>query len=216
MTDPAEPTQARSASAASTFLEKYRLILSKVFVASIVALLLFSASRWELAPLSAWLLDSLGLILLLVACLGRVWCTMYLGGYKNSKVVTAGPYSMVRNPLYVFSFIGAIGLGLLSHSLLITALLLVFFIGIYPFVIAKEEANLHGLFGDDYEQYCAKTPRLMPSLKLFSKSSQLPVDSKRLEWSFFDSGAFVLAFIALTGIRLAHESGVLPVLFYVP
>ena len=141
---------------------------------------------------------------------------MYIGGQKNTSVVTAGPYSMVRNPLYVFSFIGAIGLVLMTHSIVIAALLLVFYLGIYPFVVAKEEANLRGLFGSDYDDYCEKTPRFVPSLKLYSTESRVPADIKRMEKSLFDSGCFVLAFIALTGIRLAHETGVIPVLFHLP
>jgi len=123
---------------------------------------------------------------------------------------------MVRNPLYVFSFIGALGLVLMTHSIVIAAFLLVFYIGIYPFVVAKEESNLHDLFGDAYQDYCDKTPRFVPSLKLYSVESKVPADVGRLEKSLFDSGCFVLAFIALSGIRLAHDSGVIPILFKLP
>ena len=197
-------------------LEKYRLPLSKLFVGLILVLMIFTASRWQFSPTTEWILDSIALLLLLTACLGRVWCIMYIGGQKNTSVVTAGPYSMVRNPLYVFSFIGALGLVLMTHSIVIAALLLIFYIGIYPFVVAKEEANLHGLFGADYENYCAVTPRFVPSFKLYSTESKVPADIRRMEMSLFDSGCFVLAFIALTGIRLAHDSGVIPVLFRLP
>ena len=197
-------------------LEKYRLPLSKLFVGLILVLMIFTASRWQFSPTTEWILDSIALLLLLTACLGRVWCIMYIGGQKNTSVVTAGPYSMVRNPLYVFSFIGALGLVLMTHSIVIAALLLIFYIGIYPFVVAKEEANLQGLFGTDYENYCAVTPRFVPSFKLYSTESKVPADIRRMEMSLFDSGCFVLAFVALTGIRLAHESGVIPVLFRLP
>jgi len=92
--------------------------------------MIFTASRWKLSATTEWVIDSVALLLLLTACLGRVWCIMYIGGQKNTSVVTAGPYSMVRNPLYVFSFIGAIGLVLMTHSMVIAALLLIFYIGI--------------------------------------------------------------------------------------
>lgn len=165
---------------------------------------------------SVWVIDSIALTLLLVACLGRVWCIMYIGGHKNNSVVRAGPYSMVRNPLYVFSFIGAVGLVLMTHSIVIAAILLIFYVGIYPFVVTKEESNLHGLFGDAYQQYCDSTPRFIPSFKLYSTEFKVPADVSRMEKSLFDSGCFVLAFIALSGIRMAHESGVIPVLFKLP
>ena len=123
---------------------------------------------------------------------------------------------MVRNPLYCFSFIGALGLVLMTHSIVIAALLLVFFIGIYPYVVAKEEENLMGIFGEPYAEYCKRTPRFIPAFKQYSTDGQVPADVKRLEKSLFDSGAFVVAFIALTGIRLGHETGFIPVLFTLP
>jgi len=203
-------------SALSTLLEKYRLPLSKLYLAVVLLLIVFTASRWTLSATTQWVLDSLALLLLLVACLGRVWCIMYIGGQKNTSVVSAGPYSVVRNPLYVFSFVGALGLALMTQSIIITALLLIFFVGIYPFVVAKEEANLYGLFGADYEAYTKRTPRFFPSLKLYSTESKVPADIRRMEISLFDSGCFVLAFIALSGIRLAHETGLIPVWFSLP
>ena len=216
MTKSGSSSATEQASALSTALEKYRLPLSKVFVAVVLLLMLFTASRWNLSATSVWVIDSVSLVLLLIACLGRVWCIMYIGGQKNTSVVAAGPYSMVRNPLYVFSFVGALGIVFMTHSIVISAILLIFYVGIYPFVVAKEEANLHGLFGEAYQDYCNKTPRFVPSLKLYSTDSKVPADVGRMEKSLFDSGCFVLAFIALSGIRLAHDSGLIPVLFKLP
>lgn len=204
------------ATALSTTLEKYRLPLSKAVVFLIVVLMVFTASRWNFSALSVWASDSVALICLLIACLGRVWCIMYIGGQKNSSVVSAGPYSMVRNPLYVFSFIGVLGIALMTHSLVIAFLLLVFYVGIYPFVVAKEEANLHKLFGAPYQKYCERTPRFIPSLKLYSTEGRVEADTRRLERSLFDSGCFVLAFVALSGIRMAHDAGIIPIFFRLP
>ena len=52
-----------------------------------------------------------GIGLIGVAIIGRLWCTLYLGGRKAAEVVTKGPYSIARNPLYVFSAIGSAGVG---------------------------------------------------------------------------------------------------------
>ena len=49
------------------------------------------------------LIEMAGLVLILVCILGRTWCTLYIGGLKKRELVTAGPYSVVRNPLYVFT-----------------------------------------------------------------------------------------------------------------
>ena len=51
------------------------------------------------------LLETGGVILILVCIVGRTWCTLYIGGNKKRELITAGPYSVVRNPLYVFTSI---------------------------------------------------------------------------------------------------------------
>ncbi len=211
-----ENTSMESISALSTFLEKHRLLLSKLVVGLIIVLLVFAKPIWSFGAGTLWLLDSLALLLLLIACLGRMWCTMYIGGHKNTNVVQSGPYSMVRNPLYFFSFIGALGVALLTHSIIISLLLMVFFVGIYPFVIAKEENNLLGFFGEEYEHYRTTTPRFLPAPKQYTSNNKTSADIPRMERALFDSGCFVLVFILLSGIRLGHQTGWIPTFISLP
>lgn len=35
----------------------------------------------------------------------RFWATLYVGGRKGSSVISEGPYSVCRNPLYLASFL---------------------------------------------------------------------------------------------------------------
>ena len=70
------------------------------------------------------LITNLGLLLIAVCIVGRTWCTLYIGGHKKRQLRTHGPYSVVRNPLYVFTIIGTAGIGVnpaplprLSYSL---------------------------------------------------------------------------------------------------
>ena len=50
--------------------------------------------------------ETAGVLLIAIAILGRAWCTLYIGGRKAQELTDSGPYSLSRNPLYVFSFIG--------------------------------------------------------------------------------------------------------------
>ena len=75
---------------------------------------------------------------------GRIWCLTYSSGYKSSELVTQGPYSVSRNPLYFFSFIGLIGIGLATETFTLTLFLIAFFALVYPAVIAGEEEFLRG------------------------------------------------------------------------
>ena len=54
-------------------------------------------------------LKILGYALIIGAALGRIWCNIYITGRKDKELCTDGPYSLCRNPLYLFSFIGVVG-----------------------------------------------------------------------------------------------------------
>ena len=88
------------------------------------------------------LLDFAGLICIIISAFGRVWCSVYIAGYKTTALVESGPYSMTRNPLYLFSLIGTVGIGLASGSILILLLLMLCFGTYYPLVIRHEEKSL--------------------------------------------------------------------------
>ena len=99
------------------FIKKKRVLFTKIFALLIGAMLLFSGSRWEDIRLYSTILFTAGVIMVGIATMGRVWCNLYICGYKSGKLITEGPYSMCRNPLYFFSLIGGIGIGLVTMSL---------------------------------------------------------------------------------------------------
>ncbi|TIL80128.1 MAG: isoprenylcysteine carboxylmethyltransferase family protein, partial [Mesorhizobium sp.] len=95
-------------------LGNYQQIRRMVIAALIVVLfaaLLFGQSTF---PPDTWVHESiemLGVLLIFLGVVGRLWSTLYIGGRKSSEVVTGGPYSITRNPLYVFSTVAAAGVG---------------------------------------------------------------------------------------------------------
>lgn len=54
-------------------------------------------------------LEQIGMILIVLGVIGRFWATLYIGGHKNKDVITDGPYSICRHPLYLFSSIAVLG-----------------------------------------------------------------------------------------------------------
>ena len=77
--------------------------------------------------------------------------------------MTQGPYSVCRNPLYFFSFIGLVGIGLATETVSLTLFLIAFFALVYPAVIAGEEEFLRGKFGPAYVEYCRPHAALLPA-----------------------------------------------------
>lgn len=113
------------------------------------------------------LTESLGFSFFLFYVFLRVWATMYVGGRKEKILVTEGPYSICRNPLYLGSLGCAFAIVLFFNSvtlLIVTAMVATVY---FRAVIPSEEAVLRSRFGEAYERYAQQTPRLLPSLRCY-------------------------------------------------
>ena len=78
---------------------------------------------------------------------------------QSNKLITIGIYKYIRNPMYLALVIFQIGLGV-SLSFLHISLMSVFtIITLHHFIIKREEIYLRKIFGDDYENYKARSRR---------------------------------------------------------
>ena len=102
----------------------------------------------------------------------RVWSIHHLGGLfsavvvirRDHRLVTNGPYRFLRHPSYTGALVAALGFGVaLGHWTSVLILLVGWSIGI-AYRIRVEEAVLRGAFGPAYDEYSARTPRLIPRL----------------------------------------------------
>ncbi len=192
-------------------LLKSRIQLSRYFSALCIAILLFCAPK---SPFFEDITEWLGYACLIIAVAGRVACTMYVGGRKNDVLVTDGPYSVVRNPLYVFSFFGVVGLGLITGMISFLLLLVIAFVAYYPHVVAREEAFLRDRFGATYDDYYARTPAWIPNFRLWSSPQLVAASPRFMMLTLRDAIWFLLAFPLVELIEYAHEIGWLPILLY--
>jgi len=95
-----------------------------------------------------------------VLALGRFY-TRNLGIQPGHRLVTSGPYAIVRHPGYLSSFMLFLGTGLALSSVLgLLAAALTLPVTIYR--IQGEENMLVDAFGDEYRRYAARTKRLFP------------------------------------------------------
>jgi len=162
------------------------------------------------------LVELVGLALLVVCILGRVWCSLYIGGAKVRRLVTNGPYSVVRNPLYVFSLIGAAGVGAQAGSIVLTLLCPLVAWLVFEAVIRKEEQALLAVHGEAYEAYRRSTPRLLPNASLWWDYDALTVRPVRVMVTFLDGLVFLLAIPVAEGLEQLQSSGVLPIIANLP
>ena len=99
-----------------------------------------------------------------VRTLGRQW-SVAARLVEDHILVTAGPYSIVRNPIYtgMFGMMLATGLAV-SYWWILPPAILLFWIGTMM-RIRSEEKLLREAFGNEFEQYSHRVPALVPFLR---------------------------------------------------
>lgn len=190
-----------------------RLLLAALLV--LVPLTATVQPYWELAGIPVNALPVLGMALLAVCILGRCWCTLYIGAFKKNQLVTTGPYSLCRNPLYVFSCMAGAGMGLMSGSLSMGALFLLIVALVFGRVALKEEAYLAAQFGGDYARYRAETPRWWPVGRWRDEALCLTRPGLLLI-TLRDGCLLYLVWPFFLLMELLREHGLVPVLLILP
>ena len=83
---------------------------------------------------------------------------------EATELNTTGPYSLVRNPLYVGRIVNYTGLAMLSGSWVFSVVVLILSVLIYVRISAYEASFLREKFGAQFDQWAAETPALLPRL----------------------------------------------------
>lgn len=131
---------------------------------------------------------AVGFVFLIIGEFIRLWGVSLAGGEtrttKNvggSQLVTSGPFSYVRNPLYLGNITMYFGIGVMSNAAfpVLTIITLFYFFMQYHFIVKLEEEHLEKMYGDEYRNYKSLVPRFIPKFRKykFTKSEQ-----PKLEW----------------------------------
>ncbi len=120
---------------------------------------------------------------------------------------TEGPYSVSRNPLYFFSFVGVMGFSFALQSLSILLFSSGLFLLYYYFVIRSEESRLAILFGSSFHEYCSQTPRFFPSRLPASAVTSYTINPKVIERGLREVIWFLLAIVAIELLEMLHSQG---------
>jgi len=191
----------------------HRIAWSRVLVIGLIVYALF-ASPAALDP--AWLAElseMLGFFLLAAATLWRIWCALFIAGSKNGELSTAGPYSMVRNPLYLGNLAGVVGFGFAVEQPLLAVFLGLVFALFYPSVVAREEEKLGRLFGERYAAYRRSVPRWVPDWSLYQEPAIVSVSPRKVRGAILDAMWFLWAFALWEFIEELRSLKLLPTLF---
>jgi protein-S-isoprenylcysteine O-methyltransferase Ste14 len=144
-----------------------RVVANRVRITAVVFLVLvLEKLATGMKPNSA--LDALkvesaiGIGSVLIGLATRSWAAGVLE--KNLSLTTTGPYALVRNPLYVGSFLIMGGMMLLINIDARAFVVLAPLGGLYYLQIMHEETLLQERFGDTWRRYAKRVPSLVPRL----------------------------------------------------
>jgi protein-S-isoprenylcysteine O-methyltransferase Ste14 len=154
----------------------------------------------------------LGVTLVAVGVVGRIWSLSYLVGKKGRTLVTEGPFSLCRNPLYFFSFLGVLGVCLCTETLTVGLVVMPIFMLVHLRTVRKEESKLRTVFGEDYAAYSRRVPRFIPSFRHFNESETLSVNGVLFRKGIMDVATFIMLIGVIEITEALHENGALPTL----
>ena len=194
----------------NNFLVLQRTTISRIFAGGLIALLIISSSYWEEAFVFEGFLFLLGSLLVGTATVGRLWCSLYISGYKTNSLVTDGPYSMCRNPLYFFSFLGAVGVGMATETVVMPTIIILWFVLYYPIIIKVEEKELREIHKEKFLTYCKNTPRFFPKLSNFHEPEMYLVKPKIFKKCLFEALWFVWFLGILELVDALGRVGIIP------
>ena len=165
----------------TNFSFKNRGLLGAMILGPVAVGAVFSPPQVAESESLAWLLNAGAWVFFLLYVGIRIWATLFIGGNKDLRLQTDGPYSICRNPLYVGSFCFALALACLLKSATFATAVVFLFMVYLSFVVRAEEHFLGLRFGEDFANYCRRTPRFWPRWSSFHSPAHLRVDVKRFK-----------------------------------
>ena len=148
------------------------LTYAALFIGLVLAFL--PAQLFSRAGLAAPANDGLRAVGIVVTVAGAalaVWCVLTFAIVGRGtpapfdpprRLVTRGPYRVVRNPMYVGAAIAVAGAAIVYRSLPLALYAGGFLVLTHLFVIGYEEPTLRSTFGAEYEEYCKRVGRWLP------------------------------------------------------
>ena len=148
---------------------KKRIKIQGFLIVLAVAVSVLFAKFFFRYPVNAGLdkfLDAAGILIFLFGFLCRIAARGYKAetSQESRKLVTSGPYRLVRNPMYLGTFLIGTGIILTLFLWWVFFLFLAVCLMIYVPQVQGEENILRQRFGKEYEDYCKATPRFLPAL----------------------------------------------------
>jgi protein-S-isoprenylcysteine O-methyltransferase Ste14 len=197
-------------------VQTIRKIVLAVGIAIGVLIFAVTDSKHVTGSIMHEIIEWIGFVLITICILGRTWSSLYIGGRKIEELVTVGPYSVMRNPLYFFSILGAAGVGAQSGSMVLALICGALAYGVFSIVVLQEEKVLLERYDDKYRGFMARVPRFFPKPSLWTDQTTLTIHPRRVLMTFVDALIFLLAIPVAEGLEYLQDIAVIPVFLTLP
>ncbi len=157
----------------TTAQEKFLLILTffGMFLLPLVGIFTpwFEFASYDLPDWTGWV----GTVVFMVAIwlfwrshidLGLNWSAS-LDIRENHTLVESGVYKYIRHPMYAAFWLWGIAQALVVHNWIYGLSYIVSFLPMYLLRIPQEEQMMLDTFGEQYQEYIARTGRVIPMIK---------------------------------------------------
>jgi protein-S-isoprenylcysteine O-methyltransferase Ste14 len=146
-----------------------RLVLGVLEVGTVAAWFLLLRGRWSFLDVHDTVVALAGAVLALTGALFAAWAKFRLGRLfspqlgvqEDHRLITTGPYAVVRHPIYLglIDFIIGTALFINDVGLLLVALLFVLY---FTAQLRVEERLFAAHFGGEWQEYRMRVPALFP------------------------------------------------------
>jgi protein-S-isoprenylcysteine O-methyltransferase Ste14 len=174
---------------------------------------LVSGSYWPGDGLVSTVAFSVGVLMVAFGFAGRLWVSTYQAGHKNKVLITVGPYSLCRNPMYLSNLLGGLGACLTTGTITVPILFVLAASLHYRRVIPDEEARLRRHHGAAFDAYHARTPLIIPAFKRFTQPEEYLVRTRELSTRIPLALWPIVAVAIIHMVAALHQQGLLPELF---
>lgn len=159
-----------------SFLWRSRNWISLIVLAPAFVLTAFSAPAWSLGFWGTAACETAGWLLFAVGAICRWWAMLYISGHKDRQIISAGPYSMCRHPLYLGTLLLSLSFVAFLQSVSLFAGMLAAGLVYFAITLPREEGRLVANYGDAYEQYRRRVPALWPNFSLYASPAAISVN----------------------------------------
>lgn len=194
-------SSATLAQSLAMFVIRRRIVLSNILFTVLVATVIVAGVRPRdlLDVRDPW--TTAGLLLVTLGVALRSWAAGILR--KDRELTTTGPYRLIRNPLYVGSFMMLFGFCVLLNAAHLVWFILLPMIALYVVKVRQEEQLLARLFPAQWPDYMRSTPRFFPRPRWVGLAAEWSVS----QWSRSrEYQALATSIAALVALQIWHAT----------